>query len=296
MGIGRTTRFKTMHSQVIDSHQHFWQPGLFDYPWMSPEVAILYRDYLPHHLEPIIREQQVSGTVLVQASNSVEETRWMLELADQHPFIFGVVGWVDLASERVEEQLIHFLDHPKFKGVRHLVESEPDKDWLIQPHVLRGLKVLSRHKVPYDMLVHPEHLENVSRVADQCPDLDLVIDHLAKPRIAKGEVSAWALDLRRVAANPNVHCKLSGLVTEADHESWTLDDLRPFVESALEIFGPSRLIFGSDYPVCLLAASYPRVLNTARLLLDGLSNEEKSRIFFGNAVAFYRLNSQVFAA
>src|SRR2546430_1792952 len=174
-----------MESRIVDSHQHFWQVGRFDYPWMSSEVEVLYRDYLPPMLEPILKEHNVAQTVLVQASNTIEEMRWMLSLADAHPFIAGVVGWVDLMSDGIEQQLDELTTHPKFKGVRHLVESEPMDDWLVQLSVLNGLRILARHNVSYELLVHTRHLKRVKRVAESCPELRLVVDHLAKPPIAR---------------------------------------------------------------------------------------------------------------
>ena len=279
-----------MASRIIDSHQHFWQVGRFDYPWMSSEVEVLYRDYLPPMLEPILKEHNVAQTVLVQASNTIEEMRWMLSLADAHPFIAGVVGWVDLMSDEIEQQLDELTSHPKFKGVRHLVESEPMDDWLVQPSVLNGLRILARHNVSYDLLVHTRHLKRVKRVAESCPELRLVVDHLAKPPIARGEIKEWAQEIKELAAYPNISCKLSGLVTEADHASWQMDDLRPYVELALESFGAGRLMFGSDWPVCLLAASYGQVLESFQSLFADLNEDERSRIFGKNATEFYRLN------
>ena len=275
---------------IIDSHQHFWQLGRFDYPWMNSSLGVLYRDYLPDQLEPILARNGVGKTVLVQASNSVEESRWLLKLADEHAFIGGVVGWVDLISDDVNRQLDELVSHPKFKGVRHLVESEPADDWLVQPQVLRGLKRLSAYGVSYDLLVHTRHLMHIQKVVDACPDLKLVVDHMAKPPIAKGTIETWRQELREVAANENIHCKLSGLVTEANRTSWTTGDLRPYVDCALELFGSSRLLFGSDHPVCLLAASYDRVLESFGELLTELSADEQERIFARNAAEFYRLN------
>jgi L-fucono-1,5-lactonase len=275
---------------IIDSHQHFWQLGRFDYPWMNSSLGVLYRDYLPDQLEPILAQTGVGKTVLVQASNSVEESRWLLNLADEHPFIAGVVGWVDLSSDDVDRQLDELVSHPKFKGVRHLVESEPADDWLVQPQVLRGLKRLSSYGVSYDLLVHTRHLKYIQKVVDACPDLKLVIDHMAKPPIANGEIDTWRQELKQVAANEQINCKLSGLVTEANWTSWTKSDLRPYVDCALELFGSSRLLFGSDHPVCLLAASYELVLASFRELLNELSGDEQQRIFGSNAAEFYRLN------
>ena len=282
-----------MENRIVDSHQHFWQVGRFDYPWMSSDVEVLYRDYLPPALEPILKQNGVAQTVLVQASNSVEETRWMLKLADDYPFIAGVVGWVDLMSdEATRHQLEELTAHPKFKGVRHLVESEPSDDWLSQPQVLSGLRQLSRYGISYDLLVHTRHLKHVKTVAENCPELRLVIDHMAKPPVAGGEMDEWKREIREAANFPNIFCKLSGLVTEANWSEWQTEDLRPFVDYALEIFGPGRLMYGSDYPVCLLAASYERVLESFDSLLTALDDDDKSRIFGKNATQFYRLSSR----
>jgi L-fuconolactonase len=274
---------------IIDSHQHFWKVGLFDYPWMSPDLGVLYQDYLPPALEPVLKESGVSQTVLVQASNSLEETRWLLELADRYPFIAGVVGWVDLAGSDVAGQLDEFVAYPKFKGVRHLVESEPSDDWLVQPAVLDGFRVLASYGIPYDMLVHTRHLKHVVTVAKECPELPLVVDHLAKPPIAAGEFDQWSREIGRVAGYSNVSCKISGLVTEADVQNWTSEDLRPYVNRAVELFGPGRLIFGSDYPVCLLAASYKQVLDSALGLLGHLGDASIENIFRRSAINFYKL-------
>lgn len=274
---------------MIDSHQHFWQVGRFNYPWMSSDLGVLYRDYLPDDLAPILQHNGVKQTVLVQASNSVAESRWLLQLADENSFIAGVVGWVDLMSVEIDAQLDELCAHSKFKGVRHLVESEPHDDWLVQPSVLAGMKKLSERGLSYDLLVHTRHLRFVPQVAESCPDLSLVIDHLAKPPIARNEIEEWAQALKPVARYPNIHCKLSGLVTEANWSSWQANDLRPYVEYALEVFGADRMMFGSDYPVCLLAASYDRVLGSFQELLRGLSESDRDKIFSKNAGRFYRL-------
>jgi len=186
---------------IVDSHQHFWQVGGFDYPWMSPKLGVLYRDYLPEMLEPILNECGVAKTIVVQADNTLAETDWLLSLAEQHPFIAGVVGWVDLVDPRMAEDLIVFKANPKFKGVRHLVESEPEDDWLAQPEVIRGLQTLEQNDVACDLLVHTRHLKHVKTVADACPRLRLVVDHMAKPPIGNGsrrEITEWAAALRAV--------------------------------------------------------------------------------------------------
>jgi L-fuconolactonase len=274
---------------IFDSHQHFWQVGRFDYPWMSPELGVLYQDYLPADLGPVLKRCGVDQTVLVQASNSLAETRWLLSLADQSPLIAGVVGWVDLASETLAQELDELVAHPKFKGVRHLVESEPADDWLTQPSVIRGLEIMGKRGVSYDLLVHTRHLKYARTVAEQRPELRLVVDHMAKPPIARHGISEWESEIKELAAYENVWCKLSGLVTEADWKSWRVKDLQPFVDRALEYFGPRRMMFGSDWPVCLLAATYDQVLDAAELLVRDLHSEERDHLFRKNAIEFYRL-------
>ena len=250
---------------------------------MSEVLGVLYRDYLPADLSPILQRHHITQTVLVQASNSIAESRWLLELAESHDFIGGVVGWVDLTDPEIPT-------HPKLKGVRHLVESEPDDDWLIQPAVLSGLQKVSEYGLSYDLLVHTRHLKHVPKVAETCPSLALVIDHLAKPPIARNEIDAWSRAFKPLANFPNIHCKLSGLVTEASWDSWRVDDLRPYVDCALESFGVDRMMFGSDYPVCLLAASYDRVLDAFFEILKDVNDADREKIFANNAAEFYRLD------
>lgn len=264
---------------MIDAHQHFWQVGKFDYPWMTSDLGVLYRDYLPS-----APQNGIDQIVVVQASNSVEESRWLLSLADEHDSIGGVVGWIDLVTTDVESQLAELTRNRKFKGARHLVESEPTDDWLVQPSVIAGLQRLAAYGLTYDLLVHTRHLRHARTVAEKCPDLRLVIDHLAKPPIAKHGFEEWAREFKPLASYPNMHCKLSGLVTEASWNSWTTDDLRPYVEYALELFGPRRLMFGSDHPVCLLAASYEQVLESFRQIIG---DEHHDLIFAENARNFY---------
>ena len=281
---------------IVDSHQHFWRVGRFDYPWMNPEVEVLCQDYLPPALEPILKQCGVAQTILVQASNSVAETRWLLSLADHNSFIAGVIGWVDLQADDVARQLDDLTTHSKFKGVRHLVESEPAGDWLAQPNVIRGLRELESRQLTYDLLVHTKHLKHAETVAQECPELRLVVDHLAKPSIVSGAVDDWRGEITNLAAYQNVWCKLSGLVTEADHDQWQVPDLRPYVDIALNCFGAERLMFGSDWPVCLLAASYQRVFETAQSLLVDLKTEDRERVFSQNAKEFYRIEEEIWSA
>jgi len=281
---------------IVDSHQHFWEVGRFAYPWMSPDAEVLYQDYLPPALASVLNRNGVDKTIVVQASNSLEETRWLLSLTEHNAFVGGVVGWVDLRSADVVHQLDQFTTHPKFKGVRHLVESEPADDWLTQESTLNGLRELSSRGLSYDLLVHKRHLEHVKKVADECPELHLVVDHLAKPPVARAEIDEWASELKEIASRPNVWCKLSGLVTEADWANWRVEDLKPYVEKVLEYFGPDRMMFGSDWPVCLLAASYDQVLESFEILLAGLDDKDRKRIFSESAIEFYRIEEEIWSA
>jgi L-fuconolactonase len=276
-------------SSKIDAHHHFWQLSQpFDYAWLdAPQNAPIRRDYLPENLKPLIDAEGIGRTIFVQTQHNVAENRWVLELAERHSFIAGVVGWVDLASDWCEEQLLEFMDHPKFVGVRHVTQDEPDDDFIVRAEVLRGLKVLEKHGVPFDLLFYVKHLHHVPALARQLPDLPMVIDHLAKPRIKHRAVDDWIPHFRAAAAFPNVFCKLSGMITEADWHGWTPDDLRPYVHEALNAFGPERLMFGSDWPVCELAGTYSEVYEATVNALGPLTESERTTIFGATAARFY---------
>lgn len=273
----------------IDAHQHFWQFSQpFDYRWLdAPALAPIRRDYLPPDLEPLLRSCGIDASIFVQTQHNLAETHWVLGLAEAHPFIAGVVGWVDLASPAVEEQLLELRQHPKFVGVRHVVQDEPDPDWIVRPEVLRGLKVLERHGVPYDLLFYVKHLPHAVTVARHCPTLRLVIDHLAKPHIRERKLADWLPAFRAAAGCPNIWCKLSGMATEAEWQTWKVADFKPYVDAALESFGPSRCMYGSDWPVCVVASSYERQYAALVELIGGLSESERSAILGGTAMAFY---------
>ncbi len=276
---------------IIDSHQHFWQLSKpFQYDWLkSPQHAPINRDFLPEHLKPLIDRAGVQRTVFVQTQHNVEENRWVLALAQEHPWIAGVVGWVDLASPRVEEQVVEFKQFPRFVGVRHITQDEPDDDFIIRPPIIRGLQVLEKHRVPFDLLFYVKHLKHAATLAARLPALPMVIDHLAKPRIGAQSIDDWLPHLRAAAKFPNVFCKLSGMITEAHWTRWTPADLKPYVRHALELFGPSRCMFGSDWPVCELAGSYQRVLEAANEALGPISEADRAAIFGGTATRFYGL-------
>jgi L-fuconolactonase len=279
-------------ADIIDAHQHFWQLNQpFDYGWLAaPQNAPIRRDYLPAHLEPHLHAVPVKRTIFVQTQHNLAENRWALGLAEQYPFIAGVVGWIDLASTACEEQLLEFKRHAKFVGVRHITEDEPDDDFIVRADVLRGLKVLEKHGVPFDLLFYVKHLHHVPALAQHLPTLPLVIDHLAKPHIRERRTDDWLPHLRAAAAFPNVFCKLSGMVTEADWQRWTATDLSPYVQEALACFGPERCLFSSDWPVCELAGSYEQVYHALVEALGPLSKSERELIFGGTATRFYGLS------
>lgn len=275
---------------ILDAHQHFWRLDQFDFSWLEAEpLRPIRRNFLPSDFEAASQATPVAASVLVQTQHDTAENDWFLSLADENPWIAGVVGWVDLASEACEDQLLKYRRHAKFVGVRHIVQDEPDDDFIIREDVLRGLGVLQRHGTPYDLLFYHRHLKHAATVAKRLPELRLVLDHLAKPAIAEGRIDHWREDLTAAAACPNVWCKLSGLATEADWRRWKPEDLRPYVETALELFGPHRCMFGSDWPVCLLAADYSRVYETLRDLIGSLSPDEQLAVMGRTAADFYRL-------
>ncbi len=276
---------------MIDSHQHFWKLDLpFEYGWLYEEQhRPICRDYLPRDLLPHMQAAGVERSVFVQTQHTLEENRWALNLAEENPFIAGVVGWVDLAADDVEDQLSEFLQHPKFVGVRHITQGEPDDNFIVRPDVVRGLKVLQKHGVPFDLLFYTQHLRHATTLAQMLPDLPMVIDHLSKPKIREQKLDSWRADLLQAAQYPNLYCKLSGMVTEADWKSWKPADLKPFVETALEAFGPARCLFGSDWPVCELAASYEDVVAALKEVLGPITVSEESQIFGQTAASFYQL-------
>lgn len=277
-------------SRTIDAHQHFWQRGKFKDDWLDqPSHRAISGSYLPEDLAPLLKQGGIDGSVFVQTQHDLRENRWALDLARRHSFILGVVGWVDLASPAVEDQLAEFKADRKFVGIRHITQDEPDDGFIVRDEVLRGLKVLEKHRVPFDLLFYVKHLPHASTLARKFPDLPLVIDHLSKPRVKDRIMEGWIGPLREASKFPNVYCKLSGLVTEADWRCWTVADLRPYVQAALEFFGPDRCMFGSDWPVCLLAAPYLRVREALREALGPLTAHELSKIFGGTAEKFYGL-------
>lgn len=276
---------------VIDAHHHLWRVARGDYGWMSPEMGEpLYRDYLPADLAPLLRKAGIDRTVLVQAAPTEAETDFLLELAAETDFVAGVVGWLDMEDARFETKLDALIERPKFVGLRPMLQDLEDDAYILRPRVLANLKVMAERGVAFDFLTQPRHLPHVATALEAVPGLNAVVDHISKPDIAGRSFNGWAADIARVAAFPNVFCKLSGMITEARHDSWRPGDLRPYVEHVLAVFGADRLMFGSDWPVCLLAGSYAEALNALRTVLDGsLSADQRAAIYGRNAVRFYRL-------
>ena len=273
----------------IDAHQHFWRYDPVRYGWISEEMRALRRDFLPADLRPLLAENAIDATVAVQTEHSEDETHFLLELADENPVIAGVVGWVDLRAANLKDRLRHFATFEKLRGFRHVAQAEPEDRFLAREDFVRGVAMLGSFDFTYDILIYPRQLPAAAELAERFPDQRFVVDHLAKPRIETGEIEPWASGIRRIAACENVYCKLSGMVTEADWRAWKPEDFKPYLEVVFEAFGPRRLMFGSDWPVCLVAATYTQV----KELVAQYAGSHRERIFGGNAAHFYGL--KVFA-
>ncbi|HZY61972.1 MAG TPA: amidohydrolase family protein [Edaphobacter sp.] len=272
----------------IDSHQHYWKVDRGDYHWMSPAAGVLYRDYLPADLRPLLRQHGIDKTVVVQAAQTVAETDFLLKLAAEDDSIAGVVGWLDLEAEDFTELFERYRQHAKFVGMRPMLQDIAEDDWIMKPQVLKSLQLIAEADFPFDLLVHSRHLPYMLRALGAVPRLRAVVDHIAKPEIRTGTLEPWKSLMAEVARNANVYCKLSGMITEADHKHWSVDDLRPYVEHVMQCFGVDRVMFGSDWPVCLLAGSYGQVVSALREILAPVMNEDTERKIFGeNAGRFY---------
>jgi len=273
----------------LDAHQHFWNYNIRDYGWIGEEMSVIQRSFLPEDLEPILTDSGVSGCVAVQARQTLEETEWLLELANKHDFIKGVVGWVDLRSEEASSQLEKFAANPWLKGVRHVIQDEPDVKFVLREDFQRGIALLEQHDLAYDLLVYKEQLPYAVELVHKFPQQRFVIDHLAKPDIKAGIGSPWKETMEAIAAYPNVYCKLSGMVTEADWNKWTQEDFAPYLDTVLQAFGPKRVMYGSDWPVCTVAGTYAQVFDLLKMHVQSLSEAEQQMIFGDNCAAFYKL-------
>jgi L-fuconolactonase len=273
----------------VDAHQHFWIYNPDEYDWIDDSMSAIRRNFLPDHLQPELARNTFDGSVVVQTRQTLEETRWLLKLADRSPCVVGVVGWVDLCSPEVQAQLAAFANHPKLVGVRHIVQAEPDDRFLLRPDFCRGISVLAQFDLAYDILIYPRHLPVAAEFVERFPGQRFVLDHLAKPPIKSGQIRSWANGIRRLAAFPNVFAKLSGLVTEADWQRWKPPEIAPYLDIAFECFGANRLMIGSDWPVCLVACDYTCVMDVVKNYLDRQSAELRDAVLGGNAERFWRL-------
>jgi len=277
---------------VIDAHQHFWNLSRVSYPWLGPEWGPINRTIEAPELEPWLKKCGITKTVLVQAADSNEDTEYMLEVAQQYAWIGAVVGWVPLMDpEEAGKRLEQLVKVPVFKGVRHLIHDEPNPDWLIQDVVIEGLKVVAAFNVSFDVVaVFPNHLKHVPTIAERVPNLRMVIDHLGKPPIRERQLEPWLSQLKRAAEYPQVYAKISGLNTAADWNAWDADELRPYIDVALEVFGANRLMFGSDWPVANLAGNYETVWTETHKVLNRYDPTERAAILAGTAATFYHIN------
>ncbi len=274
---------------IIDAHQHFWNYEPVKHEWIDDDMAVIRRDFLPSDLEKVYRDTGVDGCVAVQADQTRVETDFLLDLASKNNFIKGVVGWVDLRADNLEGLLEHYKEHELLKGFRHVVQGEPDHNFLLRPNFLKGISTLEKYNYTYDILVFPHQLGAVLEFVNQFPNHKFVIDHIAKPYIKDGFYDGWASLMKDIATHENVYCKLSGMITEADYTTWTPTQIHPYMNLVLESFGSKRTMFGSDWPVCLVAGNYKRVKELVTEFIAAMSSTEQDAIMGGNAIEFYSL-------
>ena len=275
--------------KTIDSHCHFLDPQAIRYCWMTPDMP-LARRLMPEDLLPLQQQHGIESTILVEAADSYEENRFMFELADRHDAIVGVVAWIDMEASDFRQRLSRCQEHPKFVGIRVMIEAIPDDQWMLRPAVQGSFGVLEENDICFDFLVRPGHLPHVIKVLETFPKLRAVIDHIAKPPIRRGALQPWKDLMAEVASCENVHCKVSGMITEADLDTWRPEDLSPFIEHVLAVFGVERLMFGSDWPVCLLAGSFGDVVAALRQNLEDLPDRRIAQVFGETAQRFYRIS------
>ena len=271
----------------IDCHQHFWIFDPVKHAWIDDSMTVLQRDFTPDHLQPLLNQHDIDGSIMVQVDQSEQETRSMLALADATPWIKAVVGWVDLKAPDIDKRLQHYTENKKLKGFRHIVQAEPDDDFLLQADFQRGIACLTKYNYIYEILVYPKQLPAAIKLVESHPQQKFVLDHIAKPLIKAGAIEPWATHIKTLAEFDNVTCKVSGIVTEADHKHWTRADIFPYLDIVFTAFGTDRLIFGSDWPVCLLAGSYHQVIDLFNSYSEQFSKTEKQKLYGENAVSVY---------
>ncbi|MDE1191608.1 MAG: amidohydrolase family protein [Arachidicoccus sp.] len=273
----------------IDAHNHFWLYQKDRDAWITDDMQVIQRDFLTQDLYAVFLENNIDGTVAVQADQSEKETEFLLNLAKENDFIKGVVGWVDLKNENVEERLIHYSKEKKIKGFRHILQGENVEEYLANNDFLKGISLLGKYNFTYDILVYHYQLKFVIDFVKRFPYQRFIIDHLAKPDIKNRLIDDWRKEISAIAKHENVYCKISGMVTEADRKNWKPEDLKPYLDAVVESFGTDKILFGSDWPVCLVATPYKDWLNVLKDYFSNFSPEEKEKIFGGNAIGFYDL-------
>lgn len=273
----------------IDSHQHFWIYDPIKDAWITDEMAVIKNDFMPEDLEPLIKEAGIDGVVAVQADQSENETHFLLDLMGKHDYIRGVVGWIDLRAENLEDRLDYFSQFKGLKGFRHIVQAEPQDDFLLRDDFCRGIAKLKKYNYTYDILIYPKHVRHAVKFARRFPDQPFVVDHIAKPFIKDQLFDDWAREMREFASMNHVTCKISGLITEADWVNWKYDHFKKYIDTTLEIFGIDRVMFGSDWPVCLVGASYYETCEILRQNTLQLSADENEKLWGKNCIDFYKL-------
>ena len=274
---------------IIDSHQHFWNYEPEKHLWINDEMSVIRRDFLSDDLQKVFAENGVDACVAVQADQTTEETNFLISIAENNNFIKGVVGWVNLRSESIEEDLLKYKKYDVVKGFRHVVQGEQDHNFMLRPEFLRGIELLGKYDLCYDILIFPHQLGAALELVKKFPNQKFVIDHIAKPYIKDGFFEGWAVMMREIAKHQNVYCKISGMITEADYKTWTPEQVHPYMKLVLESFGASRVMYGSDWPVCLVAGNYSMVKSLVTDFITDLSQEQQNAIMGGNAVKFYNL-------
>ena len=274
----------------IDSHQHFWNYDPVDYRWIDENMAVLKMNYLPPQLEKLLRNNSLDGCVAIQARQTERETKFLLQLAEKYNFIKGVVGWVDLCNSDVRDRLAYFAKSKKLCGIRHILQSEPDDKFMLQENFQKGIYALNEFDLVYDILIFPKHLEPVYYLVQNFPNQRFIIDHLAKPHIKDGKIKEWKVGIERLSQFPNVSCKFSGLVTEASWDCWESDEFIPYLDIVFSCFGVDRIMFGSDWPVCLLCSNYDQVISIVTKYISDLEKEDQQKVMGLNAAKFYNLN------
>ena len=274
--------------QAIDAHQHFWKYDPVAHSWINDEMSVIRKDFFPADLLPILQQNNIVGCVAVQADQSETETDFLIDLAANNSFIKAVVGWVDLGASNIHERLAHYQQYPVVKGFRHILQGE-EPSFMLQPDFIRGIAALKEFGFTYDILIFPKHLAAAIELVKQFPEQSFVIDHIAKPFIKDGLIDEWEKGMEVIAKFPNVYCKVSGMVTEADWKNWTREDFKPYLDIVTENFGVNRLMYGSDWPVCLVAASYKKMIGIVQDYYSSFTDSEQELIMGGNAARFYRL-------